>query len=364
MDEEPSPGGSRFLLGAVAGAALVWAIFGRQFEIPGPWTPRREVALPRGDVPARSAAELNGPGRRTEVAYDKVLADLREGKLPQLNREQVESYLTAKDRSTASLICAFRLTKDLAYLREAVNADGANPVAQLELALRGETAEERSSALEIFRQLRPDNPMGDYLAAQRDLAAGDYGRAAAALFDSIEKGPLADYSKEALATAEDAYVHAGYDPLAAKLGAFAALDVAPIIKLTEVGRGTGSLLNEFIAQNDLEAAVPTFEAGRALGQRLQGEGQLLINQLAGVSIESSFIQQLDPLTVIDASGQTAGERLIALQNFSAEIRRLSPDASTLTNLPREDLEAYFEVASSKGELEALRWLRAQRDAGK
>ena len=59
MDEEPSPGGSRFLLGVVSGAALVWAIFGRKFEVPGPWSPEREVALPRGDVPARSAAELN-----------------------------------------------------------------------------------------------------------------------------------------------------------------------------------------------------------------------------------------------------------------------------------------------------------------
>ncbi|MFM9146670.1 MAG: hypothetical protein ACKORI_00860, partial [Verrucomicrobiota bacterium] len=278
-----------------------------------------------------------------------------------LSREQVEAYLESKDRSTASLICAFRLTKDLAYLREAVKADGTNPAAQLELALRGETADERSSALEVFRQLRPDNPMGDYLAAHRDLASGDYGRAAAALFDSIEKGPLADYSKDALAGAEDAFVHAGYDPLAAKLASFAALDAAPIARLTEVGRGTGGLLNEFISQNDLEAAVPTFEAGRALGQRLQGEGQLLNNQLAGVSIESSFIQQLDPLTVIDASGQTAGERLVALQNFSAEIRRLAPDPETLKSLPREELETYFEVASSKGELEAMRWLRSQRE---
>ena len=361
MDEEPSPGGSRFLLGMVAGAALIWAVFVRQFEIPGPWSARREVPLTRGDVAARSAAALDRPGRRAEVPYDRVLEDLRAGKLPKLSREQVESYLAAKDRSTASLICAFRLTKDLAYLREAVKADGTNPAAQLELALRGETADERSSALEVFRQLRPDNPMGDYLAAQRDLVAGDYGRAAAALFDSIKKGPLADYSKDALAGAEEAYLHAGYDSLGAKLASFAALDAAPVVKLTELGRGTGGLLNDFIAQNDLEAAVPTFEAGRALGQRLQGEGQLLINQLAGVSIESSFIQQLDPLTVIDASGQTAGERLVALQNFSAEIRRLAPDAETLTALPREELEAYFEVASAKGELEALRWLRSQRE---
>ncbi|MGA0134457.1 MAG: hypothetical protein ACO3ND_08905 [Opitutales bacterium] len=364
MDEEPSPGGSRFLLGMVAGAALVWAIFGRKFDIPGPWSQEREVVLPRGDVPARSAAAIAGPGTRAEVPFEQVLDDLRTGKLPQLSREQVESYLVAKDRSTASLVCAFRLTKDLAYLREAVGADAANPAAQLELALRGETAEERSAALEAFRLLKPDNPMGDYLAAQRDMAAGDYGRAAAALFDSIEKGPLADYGKEAMAGVEDAYLHAGYDPLAAKVASFTALEAAHVVKLAEVGRGTGTLLNAFIAQNDLAAAVPTFEAGRALGQRLQGDGQLLINQLAGISVERSFVEQLDPLTVIDASGLTAGERLVTLQDSQNEIRDLSKDAGAIVTLPRQDLEAYFEVVSSKGELEALRWLRAQRTTGK
>ncbi|MFM7209114.1 MAG: hypothetical protein ACKOY8_04770 [Verrucomicrobiota bacterium] len=103
MDEEPSPGGSRFLLGVVAGAALVWAIFGRKFEIPGPWSPAREVALPRGDVPARSAADLNAPARNASaVGYERVLEDIRNGKLPQLSREQVEAYLESKDRSTAA----------------------------------------------------------------------------------------------------------------------------------------------------------------------------------------------------------------------------------------------------------------------
>lgn len=365
MDEEPSPGGSRFLLGVVAGAALVWAIFGRKFEIPGPWTQGREVALPRGDVPARSAADLNGPARKAAtVGYERVLEGIREGKLPQLSREQVEAYLESKDRSTASLICAFRLTKDLAYLREAVNADGTSPAAQLELALRGETPDERSSALEVFRQLKPDNPIGDYLAAQRDLAAGDYGRAAAALFDSIEKGPLADYGKEAMAGAEEAFMQAGYEPLAAKLAAFGAMDAVAVQSLAAVGRGAGDLLNVFIAQGDIDAAAPTFEAGRALGQRLQGEDQMLIHQLTGISLERSFVEQLDPLTVIDPSGQTVGERLVSLQTSLNEIKDLTKDAPGLTKMNREDFETYFEIASSKGELEALRWYRAQRTAGK
>ncbi|MFM8904185.1 MAG: hypothetical protein ACKOIB_02915 [Verrucomicrobiota bacterium] len=55
---------------------------------------------------------------------------------------------------------------------------------------------------------------------------------------------------------------------------------------------------------------------------------------------------------------------MSLQTSLNEIRDLTKDGAGLLNMSRESLETYVEIASSKGELEALRWYRAQRPAGK
>jgi uncharacterized protein YmfQ (DUF2313 family) len=125
----------------------------------------------------------------------------------------------------------------------------------------------------------------------------------------------------------------------------------------DVSRNLQQLQDEFIRSADFDAAEPTVIIGLTLGQRVQDQGPYLIDQLMGVSIERQFLQQLDPLTQAGPGGQTAGERLEALDAKTLEIRSLSSAFTEKFAAADEPTQAqYVEKMKSEGELAAMRWL--------
>jgi len=155
----------------------VWIVRGRQWER---LKKRSEVAAQPAIKP-RSAADiipqLESPPKRQGVTVQDIIA----GKVPSLSQVEVEAFLREKGRTAQNLLAASRLLKDLKYAREAAILEPQNPLAQLELALRGETPEEKGAALAAFRKAAPDNSLGDYLAAHQAFQSGDAGAAGAAL---------------------------------------------------------------------------------------------------------------------------------------------------------------------------------------
>ena len=339
------------VLGLVA--VGVWIMRGKKWEL---LRKPAEVAA-RPAIKLRSAADiipqLKGPPKRTGVTIKELL----EGKVPKLNQLEVDAFLKNQGRTTMNLLVAARLLNDLSFAREAAKADPKNPAVQLELALRGESPEEKSAAIAAFRELAPGNSLGDYLAAHQAFQSGDAGAAGAALIQSLDNPLFADYSQQLVAGSEQAYLEAGYDPTAAAGAAMFALTIPRIQPLMEVSKSLLSLQQEFIRSADFDSAEPTVIIGLTLGQRIQDQGPYLIDQLSGIVIEKMFLQQLDPLTLAGPGGQAAGERLEALDANLMEIRSLS-SAFTEKFASADDAtqSQYLEKMKSEGELAAMRWL--------
>ncbi len=129
----------------------------------------------------------------------------------------------------------------------------------------------------------------------------------------------------------------------------------------EVSRSLQQLQVEFIRSADFDAAEPTVVIGLTLGQRIQDQSPRLIDQISGMVIERKFLQQLDPLTFAGPGGQSAGERIEALDARILEIETLGPACHEKFDSADESTQSqYFEKMKSEGELAAMRWLVGQK----
>jgi hypothetical protein len=334
-------------------AVGVWVVRGKKWEL---LRKPAEVAA-RPAIKLRSAADiipqLKGPPKRTGVTIKDIMA----GKVPKLNQLEVEAFLKNQGRTTMNLLVASRLLNDLGFAREAAKDDPKNPAVQLELALRGETPEEKAAAVAAFREAAPGNSLGDYLAAHQAFLAGDAGAAGAALIQSLDNPLFADYSRQLVAGSEQAYLESGYEPNAAAGAAMFSLTLDHIQPVMDVSRNLQQLQDEFIRTADFDAAEPTVIIGLTLGQRIQDQGPYIIDQLIGVNIERQFLQQLDPLTQAGPGGQAAGERLEALDTKLLEIRSVSSAFSERFASADDATQSQFLAkVKAEGELAAMRWL--------
>ena len=334
----------------------VWIVRGKQWER---FRKKAEVAAQPAIKP-RSAAviipQLELPPKRQGVTVQDILA----GKVPSLSQVELEAFLREKGRTVQNLLAASRLLRDLKYAREAAILEPQNPLAQLELALRGETPEEKGAALAAFRQAAPDNSLGDYLAAHQAFQSGDAGAAGSALLQSLDNPVFADYSQQLADGSEQAYLSAGYEAQAASVAAMFTLAIERAQPLLDVADKLKGLQDEFIRTADFDAAEPTVVIGLTLGQRIQEQGPYLIDQLMGISIERKFLQQLDPLTEAGPGGQTAAARLETLDANLLEIKTLSSDvAGSILTMDDAMRSQYLAKVKAEGELNALRWLAAR-----
>jgi len=342
------------VLGLVATG--VWVVRGKKWEAFR--KPTEAAAAPAPAIKPRSAADiipqLKDPPKRTGVTFKDIMA----GKVPKLNQLEVEAFLKNQGRSTINLLAASRLLNDLSFAREAAKADPKDPAVQLELALRGETPEEKSAALAAFREAAPGNSLGDYLAAHQAFASGDIGAAGAALIQSLDNPLYADYAQKIVAGSEQAFLDAGYGPQSAAVAAMLSIEWAQVCQpIREASESLIQLQTELIRMADFDAVEPTVIIGLTLGQRLQEQGPYMIDRLLGISIERRFLQQLDPLTLAGPGGQAAGERLETLQTDLLEIGSLASAFPEKFDSADEATQSqYLEKMKSEGELAAMRWL--------
>ncbi|NBV79381.1 MAG: hypothetical protein EBR62_05895, partial [Verrucomicrobia bacterium] len=116
------------------------------------------------------------------------------------------------------------------------------------------------------------------------------------------------------------------------------------------------LKDEFIKTEDFDAAHPTVLIGIDLGQKIQSQAPYLIDQLVGMSIERSFLEQLDPLTATRANGQTAADRLAELDAKKADIRNTAAAfAEVSLKMDSATSKEYFLRMRRDGELSAMKW---------
>jgi hypothetical protein len=343
-------------------ASLGWVWVGRKPAAPARPTTTETAPPPAIKVRSSAALKLAGWNGSADKGLRAILKAMEAGERVRLTKEEVEAYLRRHGRDATSLIVASRLTGDLALLREAIQSSPEDAWGRLELALRSEDPAEKKAAIEAFRGLQPENPLGNYLGAQTAFAAGDYTKAAQDLLQSMDQGTLQHHGLGLLDATAAAYVEAGYEPTGALL---AALGQAVEVNLAQSRLGMGlskelrGLQDEFVKSADFDAVEPTLLVGLDLGRRLQDPKAMLIEQLTGMTVESEFLRQLDPVTLV-AGGASAGERLLEIEKRTGELRTLSQAMVDFSKQAKdEDFARYFEIWRREGELAAIRWAKEQ-----
>ena len=342
---------------AVAALAVLWINYDG-----GVVKTKSEAVIPK-NIPRPITGLVQEPIKTSssESNVKEIIKQLSQNGLPSLSDQQIQGYLTSNDRDATCLIVGSRLSKNPELIREAVTRCGDNPVVQLEMALRGPTLEERQLALQTFKQHDPQNPLCDYLDSLSAFERGDFSKAAGGLIQSLDSGTLQDYSLVLASGTEAAYLSAGYNSTEAQL--YALYDSAQrnqdtTGKMGAVANKLGELRDQYIKNNDIDAAEPTVVIGLDIGQKIQAqENPSFLSSLVGIDIEVKILNQLDPLTPINSAGQTAETRLSELNQQKNLLQSLVQKAQDLpiSKMSDEQMKDYTQRLRNQGEVNATQW---------
>lgn len=362
---------SRTLALAAVGLLLAMAVVMIARRPAAPVSPAGQTAEPkpttsamapeprRPRLPAPRLPQTPGPAESVpEAAAPNPLAKLLSGEELKLTPEQAEAYLQQNKRSAEALLAAARLTGNLSLVREAAEKFPHDPRVQLELALRGETPEEKRKALDAFRQLARDNPLGDYLSALDHFKSGRTDDGVKDLLQVGGKNRLQDYTLDHAQSAEEAFLAAGYGALESKAAGMFGVSLPHMQSLRELGTQMTELQKQYAQAGDAASAQAVGQLGLNLAWQMEGQsGRTLISELVGMAVEKKFLASQAPDSPFGSDGRTVRDRLAELDAHRQSIRELTPLTEMLPRLPEREAHIYFDRVKLHGELEALRWLK-------
>ena len=315
-----------------------------------------------GNNAARTDPAVKSP-KQPHVATITPLVSPVSGKvkLPELTDEQVARFLADSHRNPEALLAVFRIKEDLSLLREAAESFPDHAMVQLELAMRGETSEEKQKALESFRKLEPNNALGDCLAALFHFERGQPEEALEELAGAESHPGFGARSPVQIQTAEDLFRTAGYGLLEAKAAALLGQPRTLTIALSKLSGRLAGLHREYTMAGDGESAQAVLQTGLSLSRRLRGEARLLLDDIVGIAMETRFLKQLPEDATMPGSGQTVADRLKALDTERLEILELAKQSLlVLDDMSESEVLSYLKHLDQDGELKALHWLEQNR----
>jgi len=296
----------------------------------------------------RSSRNASTQDEPEEPLFEKLL----KGGSISLTEDQVNAFLESHRRSADSLVAL----GDLASLREGMERFPSDALLKFQMAIKGETAEERRSALRALTDLSPNNPLGDYLSAHRSIVEGDTEQALKNLATASAKPSYYDFFLDQAQAREELYLSTGMTPTDAKAAGMFGIEMPHLQELRDLGRQLARLQEEHAAKGDVEKAEAIRDMGLNMAWQLQASGSTLLHELVGVVIEKNLLQGADPGTALLTDGTTAGQRLEALDHRKDYIREMAKYSDLLTRLPEHDLLSYLDRSKAMGEINALEWL--------
>jgi hypothetical protein len=313
---------------------------------------------PRLQLPTPQTAAQATPPADT-VATTNLITRLCHGEQPpKLTAGQVEQYLAANHRNSASLLAAFRATGDAAFLDEAMQKYPKDPRVNLAAIFKpGSSPEERRQWLDNFKQSDPNNSLPNYLSARDYFKSGQTDQALQEMTLASGKSGWQDYSQNFVQDAEEAYRAAGYSEADAKSVASASLLLPHLVELKKMGQNLTDAANIYRQSGDAASAQSLLQMGTRFGQEMtESPTQPLITTLVGVAIQRLMLGAMDPNAPYDNAGQTVQNRIDDLMQQRREIQGLAQQSDGLFQIMSDqDIASYFDRARSLGELDTLRW---------
>jgi hypothetical protein len=364
---------------ALAVLVMVWSIAlrlsQRREETRGraPETVSAEGTIAHDQASSDSRSRLQH--RRTARSAEQPLAEaspeselqrvLRgEAELPKLSREDIDKYLQQKQRTAESLLGAYLVSHDLAYLMEAAANFPNDPKVQLSVLVSDDFPEQRRKWVDLFKASAPDNSLGDYLSAREYFKSGQTEAALRELQEAGRKTSFNDYALETKLSLEEMYMLTGRSPLESKLSAWSADLLPALATFKGLAVDIAGLEKQYLSAGDARSAQQLAQMGLGLADRFKsGDGaKFLISQLVGIAAESIALGPLDANASYDfLGGKTPKDRLEEIKQqrsaLSELARRFGDARSTMTD---NEALSYLDRMKLYGESEAMRWLVEQR----
>ena len=285
----------------------------------------------------------------------------RVASLPPLSPSQIETYVEQSKRNAESLLAAYRVSTDLAYLTEAATRFPADPNVQYAVIASRTAPETQRQWIEAYKTSSPDNALPWYFSALEYLQAGQTALAVEDLAKATRKAVFRAELAPTLQAVEELNLSAGRAGDEAKLASFQACAQVPhLTQMRELAKAMEAATRQSRQQGDAASAESLAGMGLLLGGHLSvgGGSQTLINQLVGIAIEKMFLSQLD------AGGNDPFGRPVAglLATIEQQQTTLKGFTRTLANLTASLTDAewanYLERVKLDGEEAALTWLQA------
>ena len=318
----------------------------------------RAAAGPRFPTPpvqtASASAEALPQTMQSTNLYDRI-----KDKDPKLTAQQLESYLEANGRSAASLLAAYRTSKDPALLAEAMRNFPNDPQVAFEAALRKDaTPDERRQWLDTLKRNDPNNALGNYLSALDHFQSGKTDEALKEFMAAGNK-PFQDYSSERYQDDAEAYMAAGYSVADAKAVAGMQLLLPQLQQVKDLGLDMVALSKSYQQAGDSTSAQAVLQMVVGLGQRYgnPSPGEPAISELVGLAMEGIALKNMDPQSTFGTDGQTVQDILNQVSQQRAALEdRSQKVGSIVPSISENDWIIYRDRWLMFGEENAEQWL--------
>jgi hypothetical protein len=281
------------------------------------------------------------------------------GEVPPLTAAQIGRYLDENHRSAASLLSAYRTSKDPALLHEAMQKYPGDPHVAFEAVLNKDaSATERREWLETFKKAAPENPLAAYLSALDYFKSGQTDQAVQDLITASARQGFADYTLERIQTDEEAYRAAGYSEADAKMAATWGVTLPQLAEMKALAQNMVALAASYRKAGDQNSAQAALQTAIVLGGQLDASPATsvpLITRLVGIAVERIALNAMDPASGYgDGTVQQQLDRLTQRRNSIQDlVKQTAPFQQQMT---AEDWLNYNQRTLSFGEENAIGWL--------
>lgn len=279
-----------------------------------------------------------------------VAADASEGKLSTLSGNEIDAFLQSRHRSAESLLAAYQLSGDDAYLIEALQKFPQDPAVLLTSLRLSSDPAENLRTLEALKLADPGNGLGNCLAAK---ALFDLGRTDEALAELLRMSgkPLDDYMILSCQTVEEAYSAAGFSSLEAKITSVYSATKPSLMKMgSPLIKNLEAMRNAYEASGNQEGVDSIRRIQTEIGTRLGNAGSV-VDELVGILHEKAALKGLDSPEAADRLREIE-QRKTALTEASWKIPELMENPA----VPESDWVSYFDRVKLFGEKAANNWI--------